>query len=217
MRPVLDALAQHVDHAALGDLALEAREELPPRRAVVRRDRALRRRPPAALPRRKARSCAQVDARSRGRSPRAAADVASCRRQDAAPRSATTSRPGRSDVAAPGHVPADQRSRPFSLVSVVMPRPPRRHASMSSVGSHPRRCRRRSSSGSGSSTSSGSRAAASRTSSLPVTTSAIRRVRYSRRRSISRCASVRLRQSHSSLRSRLAESASCSCNGGSEN
>ena len=36
--------------------------------------------------------------------------------------------------------------------------------------------------------SSGSRAAASRTSSLPVTTSAIRRVRYSRRRSISSAA-----------------------------
>ena len=42
---------------------------------------------------------------------------------------------------------------------------------------------------SGSSGSSGSCAAASRTSSLPVTTSAIRRVRYSRRRAISRWAS----------------------------
>ena len=35
VRPVLDAVAQHVDHAALADLALEAGEELAPRRAVV--------------------------------------------------------------------------------------------------------------------------------------------------------------------------------------
>ena len=35
VRAVLDALAQHVDDAALGDLALEPREELAPRRAVV--------------------------------------------------------------------------------------------------------------------------------------------------------------------------------------
>ena len=35
MRPVLDPVAQHVDHAALGDLALQAGQELAPRRAVL--------------------------------------------------------------------------------------------------------------------------------------------------------------------------------------
>ena len=35
MRSVLDAFAQHVDHAALGYLPLESRQELTPRRAVV--------------------------------------------------------------------------------------------------------------------------------------------------------------------------------------
>src|SRR5262249_41448354 len=35
MRPVLDALAQHVNHAALGDLALQAGQELTTGRAVV--------------------------------------------------------------------------------------------------------------------------------------------------------------------------------------
>ena len=35
MRAVLDALAQHVDHAALGDLALQPGEELLPRGLVV--------------------------------------------------------------------------------------------------------------------------------------------------------------------------------------
>ena len=35
VRPVLDAVAQHVDHAALRDLALQPGEELPPGRAVV--------------------------------------------------------------------------------------------------------------------------------------------------------------------------------------
>ena len=35
MRSVLDTLAEHVDHAALADLALEAGQELPPRWAIV--------------------------------------------------------------------------------------------------------------------------------------------------------------------------------------
>ena len=35
VRAVLDAVAQHVDHAALADLALQAGEELAPRRAVL--------------------------------------------------------------------------------------------------------------------------------------------------------------------------------------
>ena len=35
VRPVLDAVAQHVDRAALGDLALQPRQELAPRRAVL--------------------------------------------------------------------------------------------------------------------------------------------------------------------------------------
>ena len=35
VRPVLDAVAQHVDHAALGDLALQPGEELLPRGPVV--------------------------------------------------------------------------------------------------------------------------------------------------------------------------------------
>ena len=35
MRPVLDALAQHVDDAALGDLALQPGKKLAPRRAVL--------------------------------------------------------------------------------------------------------------------------------------------------------------------------------------
>ena len=43
MRPVLDSLAQHVDDAALADLALEARQELPARRAGVCEAQALER------------------------------------------------------------------------------------------------------------------------------------------------------------------------------
>ena len=35
MRPVLDPLAEHVDEAALADLALEAGQELPARWAIV--------------------------------------------------------------------------------------------------------------------------------------------------------------------------------------
>ena len=37
VRAVLDAVAQHVDHAALGDLALERRQEFLPGRAGVRK------------------------------------------------------------------------------------------------------------------------------------------------------------------------------------
>jgi hypothetical protein len=35
MRPVLESMAQYVDRAALGDLALQAGQELAPRRAVL--------------------------------------------------------------------------------------------------------------------------------------------------------------------------------------
>lgn len=35
MLPVPDPMAQHVDHAALGDLALQAGHKLAPRRAVL--------------------------------------------------------------------------------------------------------------------------------------------------------------------------------------
>src|SRR5574337_358171 len=88
-------------------------------------------------------------------------------------------------------------------------------ASRSSATSSPASVRASApSSGSGSSASSGRRAAASRTSSFPVTTSAIKRVRYSRRRSISRCAEAlaRLRSADAFLTQAII--VSCSETGG---
>ena len=63
VRAVLDAIAQHIDHAALGDLALQPGEELAPGRAVVV-EVAAPRRPRLGRPR-KARSCTRSTPYSR--------------------------------------------------------------------------------------------------------------------------------------------------------
>ena len=76
-------------------------------------------------------------------------------------------------------------SRPFSLVSVVMRRPPRQRSRLfAQVGIVLDGVQVR---------FVGQLAAASRTSSLPVTTSATSRVRYSRRSSISRSSAAKRR------------------------
>ena len=63
MRPVLDAVAQHVDHAALGDLALQPGQELAPRRAVLAEVE--RSATSGCVSRRKAESCARSTQYSR--------------------------------------------------------------------------------------------------------------------------------------------------------
>ena len=173
MRAVLDAVAQHVDHAALGDLALEPGEEAAARRAVaVERERLGER--PAASPRgtpragRGRRVLAVVVVRVAEQPAGAAGDGSGGLGRDVL---------GREQVDVPGHRADDQVFE----------------AALARVGGHT------STGFKASSTSavvvrlkasavverlqligisSGSRAA-SRTSSLPVTTSAIRRVRYS--------------------------------------
>ena len=183
VRPVLDAVAQHVDDAALADLALQAGQELAPRRAVLVEVERLGRLGLGGL--QEGAELRQVDAvlavvvlglaadpAGRRRSPAARARSPALRRVAGRGRSA----PCRSGVRGPS-----RWCRSFML------RPPRGRRR----GRRPRPRRLRSASpprraAPAPRASSGSRAAASRTSSLPVTTSAIRRVRYSRRRSISR-------------------------------
>ena len=178
-RPVLDALAQHVDDAALADLGREAGEELEAVDVlgVVRvghRQLLERLGLGGAQEGEELRHIERVGA---------VVVLARCRRSSRCRRTAAVVRRPCSGVTARPSVPVMCRmmsvSRPFSLVSVVIRRPPRqRLRSRRSGRCRPRRCR--------AAASSGSRAAASRTSSLPVTTSATRRVRYSRRSSISR-------------------------------
>src|SRR5690606_33698917 len=185
VRPVLEPVAQHVDGAALADLALESRQELAPRRPV-----------PAEIEGvghlrlrfvEEGRELGEVHAvlavvvfgmpahPSRSVGGRPLTDGVGLHR----PRIAGRAGQRRADqpletalggVGGHGSASAGTWSVSSARASSASP-----SASISS-------------SGSGSSASSGNRAAASRTSSLPVTTSAIRRVRYSRRRSISRWA-----------------------------
>ena len=63
VRPVLDAVAQHVDGAALADLALQAGQELAPRRAVLAEVERLGRL--GCVSRRKAESCTRSTQYSR--------------------------------------------------------------------------------------------------------------------------------------------------------
>src|SRR5690606_10153876 len=183
VRPVFEPLTQHVDGAAPADLPLKTSQELAPRRPVPAEVEGV-----GHLRLRLAeegRKLGEVHAvlavvvlgmpadPSSAVGGRALADGLDLDR----PRIAGRTGQGRTDQpfkatlgGIGGHVSAS------SIISSASPTPASSASPSASV----------SSSGSGSSISSGSRAAASRTSSLPVTTSAIRRVRYSRRRSHSR-------------------------------
>src|SRR5690606_31780282 len=185
VRPVLEPVPEHVDRAALRDLALEPGQELAPRRPVLAEVEGV-----GHLRLRLAeegRELGEVHAVFAVVVFRSAAD----------PTRAVGGRPLADGVGL--HRPritgrAGQRRADQPLETALGG--VGGHASTSSgtasVSSAPASSvspsASISSSGSGSSTSSGSRPAASRTSSLPVTTSAIRRVRYSRRRAISRLA-----------------------------
>ena len=112
MRAVLDPVAQHVDGAALRDLALQPRQELAPRRPVLVEVERRRRHPAAS---RAERPRAGRGRRStRGRSPRVAADPARRRRPPAA----------RGRVSAEA-VPGSQ-AEPVSAVQIRRSRPARR-------------------------------------------------------------------------------------------
>ena len=121
MRPVLDPLAQHVDDAALADLALEASQELPARGAIVFQAQALE-----GIRLRldeEGEKLRQIDRIL------AVVVVGAPQIQPVPPAAAPPSRPVGANAASQGlPVKAVQisRSRPRSLVSVVTPQPPRR-------------------------------------------------------------------------------------------
>ena len=198
---MLDAVAQDVDHAALRDLALEPGEELAPRRAVGARARASRGDPPAS-PSRTA-QLDEIDAvvavvvrrgrRAANRCRRQREPMSRSRRAAARARRCSRSSRGRSD-------PRDRvlscRWSCFDCLQVTSSLAASDDVFEVEVGE-----------GLSARQLPASRAAASRTSSLPVTTSAIRRVRYSRRRSISTVARPR----------RCAQSLSVACRGYTNN
>ena len=175
VRPVFDAVAENVDRAPPADLALKTRKELAPRWAVFSQaERLGHPRLRVTQERRKLDQVHAVLSVVVARIPAGPAGTVG--------RRALSYLVLRCWVAGkPGQCCADQSfEAAFGGVG--------RHTSAFS-GEH--RGQRwslrsssweisRSSSGSGASTSSGNRAAASRTSSFPVTTSAMRRVRYSR-------------------------------------
>ena len=182
VRAVLQALAQHVDGAALGDLTLQASEELAPVGLSWSRSRG-------------SATFGCVVAQEGPKLNEVHAVLAVVVTWVAAdPTSAVSGRPlthltGRIGTLITGRAGQRCANQPFKTTSRWCRSS---HFSLLMGGFEVvgRVClylarESASSSASGSSASSGNCAAASRTSSLPVTTSAIRRVRYSRRRSIS--------------------------------
>src|SRR6266498_1350774 len=164
MRPMLDALAQHINHAAPGDLALEPGQELSPRPAVVVKVESV--------------GCLRLRGAKKGCHVEETDGVLTLIVLGVACNPATVGRGQVVDNECLQPLVADICAQPTTSSSA-------NSSDASSASSPPVNASSTSRSSSGSSASSGRLAAASRTSSLPVTTSAIRRVPYSRTRSIS--------------------------------